>query len=125
MYSFIDKGKEDISLRSEGTAGITRSFIENKMDRVEGLKYKVYYYGSMFRYEQPQKGRFREFRQFGAESFGNAKVQEDFLMILMLDDIFKELGIKSKLKINSLGCNDCNPKYKKELLNFVEPKKTF
>ena len=66
MYQFIDKGENDVCLRPEGTAGVVRHFVEKKLDRAGG-NYKWYYYGPMFRYERPQKGRLREFHQFGCE----------------------------------------------------------
>ena len=69
MYQFIDKGDNDVCLRPEGTAGVVRMFVQNKLDRAGGVQ-KYFYYGPMFRYERPQKGRLREFHQFGCESFG-------------------------------------------------------
>jgi histidyl-tRNA synthetase len=77
----------------------------------------------MFRYERPQKGRLREFHQFGCESFGEASVYEDFTIITMISQMFKELGIGFELQINSLGCPDCMPAYKENLVNFLEKKK--
>ena len=73
----------------------------------------------MFRYERPQKGRLREFHQFGCESFGEASVYEDFTIIQMIGDIFKALGIGYKLQINSLGCPNCMPQYRENLVNFL------
>ena len=73
----------------------------------------------MFRYERPQKGRLREFHQFGCESFGEASVYEDFSIISMIGDIFKALGIGYDLKINSLGCPECMPPYRKEFIGFL------
>jgi histidyl-tRNA synthetase len=69
MYQFIDKGDNDVCMRPEGTAGIVRAFISNKLDRQDTVN-RFYYYGPMFRYERPQKGRLRSFHQFGCESFG-------------------------------------------------------
>ncbi len=122
MYQFIDKGGHDVCLRPEGTAGVVRFFISNKLDRVQ-QKYKFFYYGPMFRYERPQKGRFREFHQFGCESFGEASVLEDYTIIEMIDAILKKLNIAYTLEINSLGCNECMPSYKERLVNFLEDKK--
>ncbi|SFV56392.1 Histidyl-tRNA synthetase [hydrothermal vent metagenome] len=119
MYQFTDKGGNDVCLRPEGTAGVVRSFISSKLDRQQGQKYKFYYYGSMFRYERPQKGRLRSFHQFGCESFGEGSVCEDFIIIEMIGDIFKELGVGYKLQINSLGCTDCMPKYRDSLVSFL------
>jgi len=122
MYQFIDKGKNDVCLRPEGTAGVVRSFIQNKLDR-KGEKQKFFYFGSMFRYERPQKGRFRLFHQFGCESFGESSVFEDASIILMIRDIFETLEISFTLKINSLGCSECMPKYRANLIIDLEKKR--
>ena len=119
MYQFEDKGGNDVCMRPEGTAGVVRSFIQAKLDRRQNEKFKFYYYGPMFRYERPQKGRLREFHQFGCESFGEASVYEDFTIIQMIGDIFKALGIGYKLKINSLGCPKCMPPYRQNLVEFL------
>jgi histidyl-tRNA synthetase len=115
MYRFEDKGGNDVCLRPEGTAGVVRSFIEKKCDKAGG-KYRWFYQGTMFRYERPQKGRLRQFHQFGCESFGEASVYEDLNIILMMKDIFDTLGIKYKLIINSLGCSECMTPFKKRLV---------
>ncbi len=119
MYQFEDKGGNDVCMRPEGTAGVVRSFVQAKLDRRQNEKFKFYYYGPMFRYERPQKGRLREFHQFGCESFGEASVYEDFTIIQMIGDIFKALGIGYKLKINSLGCPECMPPYRQNLVEFL------
>lgn len=119
MYQFIDKGGNDICLRPEGTAGVVRSFIEHKLDRQEGI-FRFFYYGPMFRYERPQKGRLREFHQFGCESFGEQSVYEDANMIILLKEILDYFKIDYTLKINSLGCPKCMPKYREKLLEFLE-----
>jgi len=123
MYQFTDKGGNDVCMRPEGTAGVVRAFIQAKLDRRANERFKFYYYGAMFRYERPQKGRLREFHQFGCESFGEDSVYEDFMIIQMIADIFDTLNIKYSLKINSLGCSDCMPKYKEGLVEFLETKK--
>ena len=122
MYQFFDKGNHDVCLRPEGTAGVVRFFISNKLDRVP-QKYKFFYNGAMFRYERPQKGRLREFHQFGCESFGEASVYEDYIIIEMIAAIFNKLNIGYKVEINSLGCSKCMPKYRDNLVNFLETKK--
>jgi histidyl-tRNA synthetase len=119
MYQFEDKGGNDVCMRPEGTAGVVRSFVQAKLDRRQNEKFKFYYYGAMFRYERPQKGRLREFHQFGCESFGEASVYEDFTIIQMIGDIFKALGIGYTLEINSLGCPLCMPPYRENLINFL------
>jgi histidyl-tRNA synthetase len=105
-------------MRPEGTAGVVRAFVSAKLDR-QPVKQKFYYYGPMFRYERPQKGRLREFHQFGCESFGEASVYEDFTIITMISQIFEALGIGFDLQINSLGCPTCMPPYKQNLVGFL------
>ena len=119
MYQFIDKGENDVCLRPEGTAGVVRAFIQNKLDKKGGI-HRFYYHGPMFRYERPQKGRLREFHQFGIESFGVDSVYEDALMIMMVSDILKALGIGYRLKLNSLGDQNCMPAYREKLVTFIE-----
>jgi len=118
MYQFIDKGGHNVCLRPEGTAGVVRAFIQNKLDKKGGIN-RFFYYGAMFRYERPQKGRLRQFHQFGCESFGEASVYEDFTTILMIKDIFDALGIGYKIKINSLGCSECMPIYRENLVKHL------
>ncbi len=118
MYQFEDKGGNDVCMRPEGTAGVVRAFISAKLDR-QPVKQKFYYYGPMFRYERPQKGRLREFHQFGCESFGEGSVYEDFTLIMMISQIFEELGIGFELKLNSLGCSECMPPYRENLVHFL------
>ncbi len=120
MYQFIDKGGNDVSLRPEGTAGVVRAFIQAKLDRQQGRKERFFYYGPMFRYERPQKGRLRQFHQFGVESFGTPEVEEDFTLIMMLSNIFDTLGIRYKVLVNSLGCKSCMPSYRKSLVGFLD-----
>lgn len=115
MYQFVDKGDNDVCLRPEGTAGVVRSFVQNKLDRAGGM-HRFFYHGSMFRYERPQKGRFREFNQFGCESFGSASVYEDATIILMIRDILDFFGVQFELHLNSLGCQECMPAYKEKLV---------
>lgn len=118
MYQFVDKGGNDVCMRPEGTAGIVRAFVSAKLDR-QAMKHKFYYYGPMFRYERPQKGRLREFHQFGCESFGEPSVYEDFTIIGMVAQIFNELNIGYDLLVNSLGCPKCMPVYRINLISFL------
>ena len=118
MYEFKDKSDNSICLRPEGTAGVVRAFIEHKFDKAGGVR-KYFYHGSMFRYERPQKGRFREFHQFGIECFGENSVYEDASVIIIGSLILKNLGIKTTLKINSLGDKNCMPIYKEKLVKFL------
>lgn len=119
MYQFKDKGDNDVCLRPEGTAGVVRAFIQNKMDKAKIAK-RFFYYGPMFRYERPQQGRLRQFHQFGVESFGQSNVKEDASIILMLNEIILFFGINATLKLNSLGCEDCMPHYRKKLVSFLD-----
>lgn len=119
MYQFIDKGENDVCLRPEGTAGVVRAFIQKKLDKAGGV-HRYFYHGPMFRYERPQKGRLRQFHQFGVESFGVDSVYEDATMIMMVSDILKELGIGFRLQLNSLGDSNCMPTYKENLVKFVK-----
>ena len=119
MYQFEDKGGNDVCLRPEGTAGVVRAFIEAKFDRAGGVR-RYFYHGSMFRYERPQKGRLREFHQFGCECFGEPSVYEDASIILMINEIFSRLGIKTKLLINSLGDAASMGTYRQKLVKFLD-----
>lgn len=119
MYEFKDKGGDSICLRPEGTAGVVRAFIERKMDKA-GVVKRWFYHGSMFRYEKPQRGRYREFHQFGVECFNIASVYEDASVIMLLCDIFKELDINYQLKINSLGTPICLEKYRSALREYIK-----
>jgi len=119
MYQFMDKGDNDVCLRPEGTAGVVRAFVQNKLDKKGGI-HRFFYYGPMFRYERPQKGRLREFHQFGVESFGVANVLEDAHMIMMVSDILDAVGIGYRLQLNSLGCQECMPPYRHALVEFID-----
>ena len=119
MYQFIDKGENDVCLRPEGTAGVVRAFIQKKLDKAGGI-HRFFYHGAMFRYERPQKGRLRQFHQFGVESFGVESVYEDATMIMMVADILAACGIGYRLQLNSLGDSNCMPAYRENLVKFVE-----
>ena len=119
MYQFEDKGGNDVCLRPEGTAGVVRAFIEAKFDRAGGVR-RYFYHGSMFRSERPQKGRLREFHQFGCECFNEPSVYEDASVILMINEIFSRLGIKTKLLINSLGDAASMGAYREKLVKFLD-----
>jgi len=119
MYRFVDKGGNDICLRPEGTAGVVRAFIEHKLDRKGGV-HRFFYHGPMFRYERPQKGRLREFHQFGVESFGEPSAYEDAAIILLAKAILERFSIPYSLKINSLGCPNCIGPYRQKLVKFLQ-----
>jgi histidyl-tRNA synthetase len=120
MYSFIDKGENSITLRPEGTAGVMRAFIEHKLYAQDPVN-KLYYLGPMFRYERPQKGRYRQFHQIGAEITGVHDPLVDAQLLNMLVTFFREIGLdEPQLQINSLGCPECRPSYRRKLLDFLE-----
>lgn len=118
MYNFKDKKGRDLSLRPEGTAGIIRAAIENKLLN-EGQLSKFYYIGPMYRYERPQKGRQREFYQIGAELVGIKHFLHEYEAIWTLYTILTKLGLKNlKLFINNIGCKVCRLKYMQSLTNY-------
>jgi histidyl-tRNA synthetase len=115
MYTFNDKGKRSITLRPEGTAGVARAYIENGMDSSPS-PVRLYYIINAFRYENVQKGRYREFHQLGLEAFGSLGPQTDAEIISLLILFLSKLGIDSlRVKINSIGCPNCRAKYNKIL----------
>lgn len=121
-YDFKDRANRSMTLRPEGTAGVVRSFIENKMYATESFPSKNWYLGPMYRYERPQAGRFREFYQFGVEVFGNASAMIDAEVISIPVTFYKLLGLKDvKVKINTLGDNDTRENYRKALISHFKP----
>ena len=118
MYSFMDKSNDLLTLRPEGTASIARAIISNGL--TQKLPLKLYYYGPMFRYERPQKGRYREFNQLGIEFFGNGKVYEDWEIIYLAYKFLKELKIEDSLnlRINTLGETESRKKYVNEIKKY-------
>ena len=114
---------EMITLRPEGTAGVVRAAIENSLIAQEGARAKVYYIGPNFRYERPQKGRFRQHHQFGAEAFGIADPEQDVECILLQMDFYSRCGVKDlALHINSLGDSESKARYRDALIAFLSPK---
>lgn len=121
MYTFEDKGGRSITLRPEGTAGVVRSYIENGMAS-QPTPIKLWYEMAMYRYENVQKGRLREFRQIGTEIFGTSSYLADVECIMLGVKIFKELNIPNiKLNLNSIGCPECRRKYQEALREFIRP----
>ncbi len=121
-YDFVDRGGRSITLRPEGTAGVVRSYIENKMYGNPAQPIKVYYNGTMYRYERPQAGRDRELTQFGAEILGSDDPLSDAEIISLAVNIYKMLGLKEiKVNINSLGDNTSRLKYREELIKYFKP----
>jgi histidyl-tRNA synthetase len=122
MYTFNDKSGNSLSLRPEGTAPVMRSFIEHKLHARDPVA-KLYYMGPMFRYERPQKGRYRQFHQIGAEVIGIEDPKIDAQVLTMLSHYFETVGIREvSLQINSLGCPECRPGYRRKLIAFLEEK---
>jgi len=115
MYTFQDRSGDSITLRPEGTASAIRAYIQNNLGEALPLS-KVYYIGPMFRQERPQAGRLRQFHQFGAEAIGSPTAETDVEIIAMTIEIYKRLGIANySLQINSVGDEECRPKYKEIL----------
>lgn len=122
MYTFKDKGDRSLTLRPEGTAAVVRSYIENKMHGEANQPIKLYYNGPMFRYERKQKGRYRQFVQFGVEAIGAENPAVDAEVLHMLYHIYSSFGLKSlKLVINSIGDMESRKEYKEALTEHFEP----
>ncbi|MHB1485615.1 MAG: histidine--tRNA ligase [Saccharofermentanales bacterium] len=119
MYTFLDKGNRSITLRPEGTAGVARCFVENGMSSMPA-PVKLFYNITAFRYENVQKGRYREFHQLGLEAFGAFGAEIDAEIISLLAAYFKKIGLLStKIKINSIGCPVCRESYNKKLKDYL------
>ena len=121
-YDFVDRGERHMTLRPEGTAGVVRSFIENKMYGRADLPVKLWYFGPMYRYERPQSGRYREFYQFGVEAFCSNDPMLDAEIISIPVNFYKLLGLKGiKVNINTLGDTESRLKYRDALINYFRP----
>jgi histidyl-tRNA synthetase len=123
MFSFIDRGGDNVTLRPEGTASVVRAYVNHGMIN-QPQPVKLYYIGPMFRYERPQQGRYRQHHQFGVEVFGDENPVLDAEVALLAHLFYKELGINSVVRINSLGCNECRPKYREDLINYFRSKRS-
>lgn len=122
MYTFEDRGGRSITLRPEGTAGVVRAYIENKMYGSLIQPTKLYYFAQMFRYERPQHGRMRQLNQFGVEVLGSADPSVDAEVIALAMTAYKKLGLKSiKLVINSLGDTESRQAHRKALIEHFKP----
>lgn len=114
-YDFVDRGNRANTIRPEGTAGVARAIIENKLYNT--LPLKLWYSGSMFRYERPQKGRYRELRQLGVESYGSKNPIMDAEVISLAVNFLKELGLKDVVvKLNSIGGIETRKRYREDLI---------
>ena len=121
-YDFKDRGDRSMTLRPEGTAGVVRSYVENKMYGNPNQPVKTWYMGPMYRYERPQSGRFREFYQFGVEVFGTTDPASDAEVISIPVNFYKILGLKEiKVNINSLGDKESRENYRNALIEYFKP----
>ena len=124
MYSWTDQGNNTLTLRPEFTASVVRYFIQNQLHKINP-SHKIYYIGSSFRRERPQKGRLREFRQFGIEAFGSKNPEQDAEIISMAYNFYKNLDISNlKLELNSIGSKESRIEYRKVLKSYLEKFKT-
>ena len=122
-YTFPDRENRSLTLRPEGTAGVVRAMIESGAFNDQGSRAKVYYIGPNFRYERPQRGRYRQHHQFGVEAFGVAEPEQDAECILLQMDFYRRCGVKDlSLRINSLGDRESKQSYRDALVTFLSPK---
>ena len=121
MYTFQDRGGEDLTLAPEGTAGVVRAYLEDGLAG-EALPQKLFYVTSCFRYNRPQAGRLREFHQVGLEIFGADSYLAEAELIVLVNKVFKKLGIADAVmtKLNSIGCKECRGEYKQALVAYFE-----
>jgi histidyl-tRNA synthetase len=122
MYTFTDRDESSLTLRPEGTASVIRAYIEHNLSHKESVS-KLSYIGPMFRRERPQKGRYRQFYQIGAEILGRDDPLIDAELLLMLNDFFRGFQLDVSIDVNSLGCPVCRPGYREQLLAFGERKR--
>ncbi len=122
MYTFLDKGGRSITLRPELTAGVVRAYIENGFSSMPS-PVKLWYNANMYRYEKMQKGRYREFAQYGVEIFGSKSVYADLESIMISYNLISKLGLKDDvtLDINSIGCAKCRGEYINKLKEYIKP----
>ena len=121
MYSWIDQGGTDLTLKPEYTASVVRSFIQNNLGSFSPIS-KLYYIGDLFRRERPQKGRYRQFRQYGVEAIGSKYPEQDAEIISIAYDVLIEFGIQDiTLKLNSIGSTETRKNYRQALLDFLKP----
>ncbi|MHB9025818.1 MAG: histidine--tRNA ligase [Armatimonadota bacterium] len=115
MYTFESRGGESLTLRPEGTAPVVRAVIQQNLLARGGIQ-KLYYYGPIFRYERPQKGRYRQFHQVGVEAFGSPGPEIDAEVLALATDFLRAIGMAdARLEINSVGCPECRPRYRDAL----------
>lgn len=120
MYTFLDRGERSLSLRPEGTAGVMRSVVENRLEKGT-LPVKLWYAGPFFRAERPQHGRYRQLQQVGIEAIGGDDPALDAEVIALADEAYRRLGLRQyRLDLTSLGCAQCRPAYRAILTAFLE-----
>ncbi|NLE06938.1 MAG: histidine--tRNA ligase, partial [Crenarchaeota archaeon] len=123
MYTFLDKGQRSVTLRPEGTASVCRAFVENKLYALT-QPVKLYYYGPMFRYENTQAGRFRQFHQFGVEVLGADDPLVDADVIHLIWEFFRRIGLRGiRVELNSVGCPHCRADHRVKLQEFLKSHK--
>ncbi len=121
MYTFEDKSGDSLTLRPEGTAGVVRAFVEHEIYKSEPLPWRVFYIADMFRYERPQAGRYRQFKQVGVEAIGAGAPEVDVEQIDMCLSFLGGIGVaQPKLLINSIGDPTCRPEYLKALVEYLD-----
>jgi len=121
MYSWVDQGGTDLTLKPEYTASVVRSYIQNNLNSISPIS-KLYYIGDLFRRERPQKGRYRQFRQFGIEAIGSQYSEQDAEIISIAWNIFSDLGIQDiTLNLNSIGSSETRKKYRQVLIDYLKP----
>ena len=122
MYTFPDRGGRSLTLRPEGTAGVVRAFVQNKLYGLPTQPIKLYYFSEMFRYERPQQGRMRQLHQYGVEVLGSADPAIDAEVISLAMACYETLGLKSlKLVINTLGDDESRQQYREALTKHFRP----
>jgi histidyl-tRNA synthetase len=123
MYTFSDRNNESMTLRPEGTAPVVRALVEHNLINLDPVQ-KLYYWGPMFRYERPQKGRYRQFFQYGIEIFGVSQARQDAELIAMLSELYSKLGLQNlSTRVSSLGCDECRPAYRETIVKLLNPSK--
>jgi len=122
MYVFEDKNGNKLALRPEGTAGVVRAFIEHSIGIERPGPHKFFYIGPNFRYERPQKGRYRQFHQIGFEIFGDPSPEMDAELIYAAALILDHFRVKGEIRVNSIGCSICRPLYREKLIAYFRPK---
>ena len=121
MYSWVDQGGTNLTLKPEYTASVVRSYIQNNLNSISPIS-KLYYIGDLFRRERPQKGRYRQFRQFGIEAIGSQYSEQDAEIISIAWNILSDLGIQDiTLNLNSIGSSETRKKYRQVLIDYLKP----